>query len=410
MLLENDEGRPLLKRLVADCAPLRPKPASRRWSYGSIDLLRGKCSASQLLGWLSQRSGELLGIEFDVIEWYPQINWQEHPSLSPATTAPLAWPFTEFRLTPTGTGQQKSAIAHSEFLIGREEAPSFGSAESGAYEVLWGPAYQPRSLPTELVVRVARPDVWIHHVKMTPTGMTVHLRGPCAMGARVELMASLDEHRSGIAGKNRSVTIQLPRGLPTGSMLLVSRDGEWKDHRYLDPAHRVGRDDFSWDYGDRSTELEAWISGGETAQLEFKRAVPSSHMESSKLTMLKTVSAFANGDGGTIVFGVEDDGTVIGIENAAHECDRLSDMVKTQLSPAPVYDITRIAVKVGEVIALTIEPGPDVPYGVRSRGKTLSYHVRRAGTTFVAEPNDLRAAVLARRPQVPGQFRNVLRH
>lgn len=409
MLLEDDVGRPLVKRLVADVAPAHARSESHSWNYGSITLMSGLCSGQRLIKWLSEGSGEFLGVAFDVLEWYPQISWQEHPSLSAATTAPLPWPFTEYRLIPTGTGQQKASIFHSDFLVGRDDAPSFANADFGGYEVLWGPAHQPRSLPTDLVVRVARPEVWIQHVRLSPTSMTVHLRGRDAVGARVELTASLDEHRDGIAGANRRVTIDLPRGLPSGAILLVSRNGEWGDHRYLDPAYRINRDDFSWEYGDGGTELAAWISGGEGVQLEFKREVPNANAESTKLAMLKTVSAFANGDGGVILFGVNDDGVIVGVPDPAKEEDRLSNLVKNMISPAPLYDIGRAQVPAGEVIALNVRPGPDVPYGVRVRGKALSYHVRRAGTTFVAEPHELRAAVLARQPQVPRPYGNLLR-
>ena len=51
------------------------------------------------------------------------------------------------------------------------------------------------------------------------------------------------------------------------------------------------------------------ISAGETDTLEFKRDVPS-----DKLRLLKTACAFANCNGGRIVVGVDDDRSVIGVE------------------------------------------------------------------------------------------------
>lgn len=48
--------------------------------------------------------------------------------------------------------------------------------------------------------------------------------------------------------------------------------------------------------------LKDEIKAGESASLEFKREVPKDHLK-----FLRTVVAFANGSGGRIVFGVDDD-------------------------------------------------------------------------------------------------------
>ena len=50
----------------------------------------------------------------------------------------------------------------------------------------------------------------------------------------------------------------------------------------------------------------------ENRQLEFKEKISSSY--------LKTVSAFANYDGGSILFGVNDAGEVVGIGDIEQKC------------------------------------------------------------------------------------------
>lgn len=45
----------------------------------------------------------------------------------------------------------------------------------------------------------------------------------------------------------------------------------------------------------------------ETRNLEFKETITS--------TFLKTVSAFSNYDGGTILFGIDDDGNIKGVSD-----------------------------------------------------------------------------------------------
>ena len=50
---------------------------------------------------------------------------------------------------------------------------------------------------------------------------------------------------------------------------------------------------------------------------------------------LKSVSAFANGEGGTLVFGVSDDDQVVGLVDAESDAERISEAIKTKLDPIP---------------------------------------------------------------------------
>lgn len=50
---------------------------------------------------------------------------------------------------------------------------------------------------------------------------------------------------------------------------------------------------------------------------------------------LKSVSAFANGDGGTLIFGISDDGRIVGLANAESDSEAISEYVKTKLDPVP---------------------------------------------------------------------------
>ena len=44
---------------------------------------------------------------------------------------------------------------------------------------------------------------------------------------------------------------------------------------------------------------------------------------------LKSVSAFANGEGGTLVFGITDEDQVVGLENAEQDAELISEAIKT---------------------------------------------------------------------------------
>ena len=43
---------------------------------------------------------------------------------------------------------------------------------------------------------------------------------------------------------------------------------------------------------------------------------------------LKSVSAFANGEGGALIFGIADDGEVVGLQEAQHDAEIISEQIK----------------------------------------------------------------------------------
>lgn len=72
------------------------------------------------------------------------------------------------------------------------------------------------------------------------------------------------------------------------------------------------------EYG--SATLEELIAEGESEELEFKSSLRWDFNQGSvnkvlEAVIVKTVSAFANSDGGTLLIGIDDDGNPIGLEN-----------------------------------------------------------------------------------------------
>lgn len=90
----------------------------------------------------------------------------------------------------------------------------------------------------------------------------------------------------------------------------------------------------------------------ENRYLEYKESVKSS-------TWLKTVSAYANHEGGQIIFGVTDDGETVGISNARAACLDLENSLNDSIKPAPAYEL---AVQNDQTIRLTVHVGRYKPY------------------------------------------------
>ena len=69
----------------------------------------------------------------------------------------------------------------------------------------------------------------------------------------------------------------------------------------------------------------------EHKRLEFKSTITN--------TFLKTVSAYSNFYGGEIVFGVNDDGSVCGIDNPDQVCLDIENRINDSISPKPDFEI-----------------------------------------------------------------------
>ena len=77
---------------------------------------------------------------------------------------------------------------------------------------------------------------------------------------------------------------------------------------------------------------------------------------------LKSVSAFANGDGGVLIWGISDSDEVIGIANAKDDAEFISETIKTKLDPAPIINLVFKEVDEKIIIVLYVNAGVETPY------------------------------------------------
>ena len=110
----------------------------------------------------------------------------------------------------------------------------------------------------------------------------------------------------------------------------------------------------------------------ETRQLEFKSDISN--------TFLKTVSAFANYDGGQIIFGVGDTGERIGLKDPAETCLAIENKINDAIRPQPQYELS--VNEKDKTVTLTVEAGPAKPYTYQSK----AYRRNDTATIEVDEP------------------------
>ncbi len=70
---------------------------------------------------------------------------------------------------------------------------------------------------------------------------------------------------------------------------------------------------------------------GETTEYDKKQAVEARKPKS----WCKSISAFANGRGGKLIFGIADDNTIIGLENAEKDAEIISEQNKSASESNP---------------------------------------------------------------------------
>lgn len=97
----------------------------------------------------------------------------------------------------------------------------------------------------------------------------------------------------------------------------------------------------------------------------------------------KEVIAFANTKGGTLYIGVEDDGTVVGVDSADRVILQINNMVRDSIKPDVTmfvrYETQTVDSK--QIIAMTIQKGTDRPYYLGSKGLKPSGVYVRNGTS-----------------------------
>lgn len=128
---------------------------------------------------------------------------------------------------------------------------------------------------------------------------------------------------------------------------------------------------------------------GETTSYDKKVALE----RNNPLSWLKSVSAFANTFGGKLLYGIGDDGELIGLENAEKDSEDLSEIVKNSLDPVPVFKLDLVREGNKTFMIVTIEPGDETPYYVFLKGHRDAY-VRIGNESVKASSIELKRLVL----------------
>jgi hypothetical protein len=362
--------------------------AEECWEYEHAVLGAFEASGETVASWFAAGQIEIgsVTVAFTPQQW---IGPERRDSRALGIYEPLPWPSITWRTDTTDTA---SGSLHDVLVAAG--APAFFSFDQAA-AAFFRPSHQAnrRFDGHEIVIREQDPRACIERVRIRAAELVVSVAGYDRAGKRLAL--------SGPTGASQELNadstewfLPLPDGLPEGAWLALHDDRQLLDSRALDPSWRPsGNVEFEIEPG---TRVEALISRGEGSTLEFKRELPGEDPS----RVMKTVAAFANGQGGTILFGVTDEQQIIGLGGALtrEAIDHLTRLISDHVQPHPPFGVETIPVGDATILAIHVSPGADTPYGVGTSDRKLIYYVRRGGNSSPARPEDIRNAVRSRIP------------
>jgi hypothetical protein len=357
-------------------------PASvRRWRYQEAMFLQEPVPGKAIAGLLRGERQHIGGLDVSAPQPAGAASFQRLPSQAESRNLTMPWPRTEWNLNAPDQVPAPAGI-----LVG--DGPAFVSFDAAYSAFLY--TAPPSNLTSNLHLwRIIEPDrrAWLHRVVISPDALTITVKGPSLDGVTVELStpAGMTARRVGRTGK---VRLRLPAGLADSSLLLLRRDGDWLDHRYFHSPVPGRQRDASVVWDQPGADLDILIAGGEGLHVEFKQEVPTT--PESRKKALKTIAAFASGEGGTVLFGVTDDARVAGLDPAA--LDRLgvavTSMIRDAITPEPPYTLRKAELD-GKTLLLAEVSAGGRWYAVNPAKP--EFYVRRGASTVPARLEEIAA-------------------
>ncbi|WP_295091998.1 ATP-binding protein [Ruminococcus sp.] len=110
---------------------------------------------------------------------------------------------------------------------------------------------------------------------------------------------------------------------------------------------------------------------GETTEYDKKEKLE----EKDPRSWIKSVSAFANGIGGMLIFGIEDKtDRIVGLSDAEGDAEKISRFLRERMDPIPSFTLKFEKIDDKVLIILRVEPGKETPYFYIGKNERTAYH------------------------------------
>ncbi len=88
---------------------------------------------------------------------------------------------------------------------------------------------------------------------------------------------------------------------------------------------------------------------------------------------LKSVSAFANGQGGSLFFGIDDNGGIIGLDDVQHVSQSISTRIRDLMDPLPDVELIPHEVDGKKILQVKVSSGHYTPYYYIGDGQRMAF-------------------------------------
>ena len=95
--------------------------------------------------------------------------------------------------------------------------------------------------------------------------------------------------------------------------------------------------------------------------------------EKKPKSWLKSVSAFANGLGGSLFFGIDNDGIIKGLDDVQHVCETISSRIRDYMDPLPEVDMIPHDIDGLHILQLKVNAGHYTPYYYIGDGQRIAF-------------------------------------
>ena len=371
-----DGVAPLIHALIV----VGPRPegwTEQTWTYGECSFTSVAVSAARLALVLDPERDlplEAGSISVGLELMSGNFNWLRKPSLALYDEVILPWPSVAYTINMANQG---SIHPPNGYLIGLADAPSFptfGAAYNAFYHQNFAVSGTSNPQLGQVSIRLVDTRARIGRVRIRPASLDVWVGGRAVKGTRLELNGA--EYRNAIdlvtAGR---ATLPLPVGLPSDAWLWLKQETEWLDFRGLSWEGNPIRNVETELPRDPLAELSLLAAQGEGPLLEYKEKRP--HNRDERRHVFKTVVAFANGDGGTILFGIGDGGELRGVEDKLPEGRRrLNDLLRDLVDPSPQVRIEAHRLDGKNLLVLEVLSGGGVLHASTLDRNRPEYYVR----------------------------------
>jgi hypothetical protein len=315
---------------------------------------------------------------------------------------PLPWPTSVFALP------NNDVVLPQKMLISAD-SPSFfqfPDAVASFFGLSWN---QPSTVLPIPSVRLQDLSGRISKVTVHPANVDVLLEGRGLHGLTVELAGPVPGPQEQLSSTNETLEVRFPTpdGLPDEAWIVLKEGTTCVDRKFVNWRFMSRPDPDVEIVQQPASSVEALVAAGEGPQIEFKERVPED--KEGRKKVCRTLAAFANDHGGHLLFGVNDDGQIVGISvDGAGQSrkDTVTRWITDLVDPHLGFSLTIVEVDGRAVLYVEVEEGASPPYGVDPANP--SYYIRRGATTFPASADDVRTIARARPPTPPCQ--HGLRH